>query len=157
MAFYFCDGLTNVTIGNGVISIGGQAFRVCFSLTGAYFRGNAPAAGPFLFEFDDHAAVYYLPGTTGWGVQFAGRPTAPWFLPNPLILEKGQAFGVQSGGFGFTISWATNASVVVESCTNLANPAWSALLTNTLTAGSSYFRDSEWTNHPSCFYRLRWP
>ena len=29
--------------------------------------------------------------------------------------------------------------------------------TNTLTAGSSYFSDPQWTNHPSRFYRLRSP
>jgi hypothetical protein len=24
------------------------------------------------------ATVYYLPGTTGWGKEFGGRPTAVW-------------------------------------------------------------------------------
>ena len=53
---------------------------------------------------------------------FDGRPTAPWFLPNPLILTHSASFGVGANGFGFTISWATNASVVVQAATNLANP-----------------------------------
>ena len=55
------------------------------------------------------------------------------------------------------ISWATNASVVVEACTNLANPVWCAVGTNTLTSGSSCFSDPQWTNYPARFYRLRSP
>jgi hypothetical protein len=94
-----------------------------------------------------------LPGTTGWGAMFDGLPTAPWFLPNPLILNHSAGFGVQPGGFGFTISWATNASVVVEACTNLANPVWIPLSTSPLTGGTSYFSDPQWTNYPVRFYR----
>ena len=80
-------------------------------------------------------------------------PTAPWFLPNPLILNNGPGFGVQPGGFGFTISWATNASVVVEAATNLANPVWIPVSTNPLTGGTNYFSDPQWTNYPERFYR----
>jgi hypothetical protein len=47
--------------------------------------------------------------------------------------------------------------IVVETCTNLANPTWIPLATNTLTSGSSYFSDPAWTNYPSRFYRLRSP
>ena len=64
---------------------------------------------------------------------------------------------MQTNGFGFIISWATNVSVVVEACTNLANPIWSPVGTNTLTGGSSYFSDPQWTNYPARFYRLRSP
>jgi hypothetical protein len=39
----------------------------------------------------------------------------------------------------------------------LANPVWSPLQTNTLTGGSCYFSDSQWTNYPGRFYRLRSP
>jgi hypothetical protein len=60
---------------------------------------------------------------------------------------------VQLGGFGFTISWATNASVVVEAATNLANPVWIPVSINTLTGGTSYFSDPQWTNYPMRFYR----
>jgi hypothetical protein len=104
-----------------------------------------------------NTTVYYVPGTTGWGRTFAGRPTAPWSLPYPLILTSGPEFGVQTNGFGFIISWATNLSVVVEACTNLINPAWFPVGTNTLSNGSSYFSDPEWTNRPARFYRLRSP
>jgi hypothetical protein len=48
-------------------------------------------------------------------------------------------------------------SVGVDACTNLANPTWSPLATTTLTSGSAYFSDPQWTNYPARFYRLRWP
>ena len=79
----------------------------------------------------------------------------PWFLPNPLILNN--SFGVQTNGFGFIISWATSIPVVVEACTNLANPTWSPVETNTLTDGWSYFSDAQSTNYSGRFYRLRSP
>jgi len=108
-----------------------------------------------LFYNATNATVYYLPGTTGWGPTFGGRPTALWVLPNPLILAS--SVGVQTNAFGFIISWATNISVVVEASANLANPAWSPLATNPLTDGWSYFSDPDWTNRPARFYRLRSP
>jgi hypothetical protein len=85
---------------------------------------------------------------------FDGRPTAPWFLPNPVILNGEPSFGVGANGFGFTISWATNASVVVEAATNLANPVWIPVSTSTLTGGTNYFSDPQWTNYPERFYRV---
>ena len=84
---------------------------------------------------------------------FDGLPTAPWFLPNPVILNFEPNFGVQTNGFGFTISWATNASVVVEAATNLANPVWIPVSTSPLTGGTNYFSDPQWTNYPERFYR----
>jgi len=110
-----------------------------------------------VFDSDDKATIYYLPGTAGWGSTFAFRPTALWLRPNPLILNKGTSFGMRTNGFGFIISWATNLSVVVEACTNLTNPIWSPVGTNTLTGGSSNFSDPQWTDHPGRFYRLRSP
>jgi hypothetical protein len=158
-AFYNCASLTNVTIPNSVTSIGASAFRACTSLTGVYFQGNSPTPTNDSTVFYDYyygpdpASVYYLPGTTGWGAMFDGLPTAPWFLPNPLILNGEPSFGVGANGFGFTISWATNASVVIQAATNLANPVWLPVGTNTLTSGTNYFSDPQWTNYPEQFYR----
>jgi hypothetical protein len=74
-----------------------------------------------------------------------------------VILNSGPSFGVQTNGFGFIISWATNIPVVVEASTDLANPNWSPVATNTLTGGSAYFSDPQWANYPVRFYRLRSP
>jgi hypothetical protein len=157
-AFEHCTSLTTLTIPTSVTSIGYGAFYDSSSLTGLYFHGNAPSlAGSDVFDYDNNATVYYLPGTTGWGTTFGGCPTALWFLPNPLILTSAPSFGVQSNAFGFIISWATNLPVVVETCTNPANHSWSPLKTNALTGGWSYFSDPQWANHPARFYRLRSP
>jgi hypothetical protein len=160
-AFDGCFSLTSVTIPNSVTSIGGGAFAGSTNLTSVYFRGNAPTFGSDVFlevifgrSFSDPVTIYYLPGTTGWSSSVAGRPTALWVLPNPLILNNAPGFGVQSDGFGFTISWATNLSVVVEACTDLASPAWIPLQTNTLTNGSFHFSDPPWTNFPARYYRV---
>lgn len=162
-AFSECRSLTSVTIPGSVTNIGSYAFNLCYSLTGVYFQGNSPTptndSNVFgsAFAAADPATIYYLPGTTGWGSTFDGRPTALWFLPTPLVLNHSASFGVQPGGFGFTISWATNISVVVETATNLANPVWIPVSTNTLTGGTNYFSDPQWTNYPGRYYRLRSP
>ena len=152
-----CTALTNVMISNGLTSIGQFAFLGCINLVGVYFTGDAPGADWTVFMNDSQTTVYYLPGTMGWGLMFGGSPTAQWWLPNPLILDNSSSFGVRSNRFGFTISWATNTSVVVEASTNLATPNWCALATNTLISGWSDFNDQQWTNYPARFYRLRLP
>ncbi len=180
-AFAFCSALTNATIAKGVVSIGEYAFAFtsltgvtipgsvtnlaegafagCDDLAGVYFQGNAPSADSTVFFDDNNATAYYMPGTTGWDdfSAYAWIPAAPWLLPNPLIVSNGPGLGVQTNQFGFTIFWATNISVVVEACTNLANPVWRPVATNTLTGGTSYFSDPHWTNYPGRYYRLRSP
>jgi hypothetical protein len=83
--------------------------------------------------------LYYLPGTTGWYTPFGGVPAMLW---NPQV----QSFGVRTNQFGVTITGSTNLVIVVEACTNLANSPWFPAGTNTLTGGSSYFSDPNWTN-----------
>jgi len=177
-AFDFCGRLTNVTIANGVTSVGYRAFSDCINLTSimipnsvtsienaafsecdnlvsVYFQGNAPIGNQFVFLYDNKATAYYLPGTTGWSTNYENVPTALWTLPYPLILNNTPGFGVQSNQFGFTVSWATNASVVVEASTDLNNPKWSPVITNSLSGGTFYFSDPQWTNYSSRFYRVR--
>jgi len=156
-AFYVCTHLTNVTVPGSVQSIDAAAFGFCTALQGVYFTGNAPAADASAFT-SATPTVYYLPGTSGWGPIFAGRPTALWPLANPLILNYNTFSGAQSNEFGFIVSWATNVPVVVvEVCTNMAEPVWQPLQTNALTDGVSYFSDAQWTNSPFRFYRVRLP
>jgi hypothetical protein len=136
-----------------VTSIGDSAFDDCLSLTSIYFQGNAPSLGGTDVFFSEIATNYYLPGTAGWGSTFGGIPTALWTLPYPVILNS--SLGIQTNGFGFTVSWATNASVVVEASTDLNNPKWSPLTTNALNNGVVNFTDPQWKNYPSRFYRVR--
>ena len=85
--------------------------------------------------------------------QLTGLPTVLW---NPQV-QNDASFGVQTNQFGFNITGSSNLVIVVEACTNLANPVWQPVQTNTLTGGSSYFSDPQWTNYPARFYRLRSP
>ena len=153
-AFYDCPSLARVTIGIGVISIYNWAFAYCNNLTGVYCNGNAPILGSSVFRYANNATVYYLPGTTGWGATFGGLPAMLW---NTQVQPGDGSFGVQRNQFGFTITGSSNLVIMVEACTNPANPTWSPVGTNTLTGGSSYFSDPQWTNYPARFYRLRSP
>jgi hypothetical protein len=151
-AFYGCSSLTSVTIPNSVTAIGANAFYGCTSLTRVYFQGDAPSHGADVF-YQSNPTLYYLPGTVGWVPTFAGRPTATWSLPYPLILNS--SLGVRSNQFGFTISWATNLSVVVEATSDLKNLNWFSIQTNALNNGVANFTDPQWMNYPSRFYRVR--
>jgi len=75
---------------------------------------------------------------------------------SPQMVTGDANFGVRANRFGFNIAGYSNVVVVVDACTNLANPNWIPLQTNTLTGGSSYFSDARWTNELKRFYRLRW-
>ena len=75
-------------------------------------------------------------------------------VPQPTTLTLATTAG---GQFGFNVTGPTNATIVVESCTNLASPVWIPMATNTFASGSSYFSDSQWTNYPDRFYRVHSP
>jgi hypothetical protein len=152
-AFFDCYPLASVTVPSKVRAIGRTAFSGDF-LTRVFFRGNAPSAvGSGAFELNSNPTAYYLPGTTGWSNTFASSPAIPAVLWNP----KGQSSGVRSNQFGFTITGTANIPVEVEACTNLASPVWTPIQSLTLTNGSVYFSDGQWTNYPARYYGLGFP
>jgi BspA type Leucine rich repeat region (6 copies) len=151
-AFEYNTSLTSLTIPAGVTNIGLDAFLNCYRLTGIYFQGNAPSLGFGGYAFDNRATIYHLPGTSGWSSLLGGRPTALW---RPQVQTNSVGFGGLSNQFGFNITWASDQVVVVEACTDLANPTWIPVATNTVTGSSSWFSDPGWTNYPGRFYRLR--
>jgi hypothetical protein len=146
-------------------SIGNNAFAYCFALSTVYFSGNAPNVGSDAFyetDFGSGITAYYLPGTTGWTAfsSVLGPSLAAstfWYLANPEIISFGPSFGVQNAQFGFIISWATNATLIVEASSNLSNPIWLPISTNTVTAlnGIANFADPQWSSFPTRFYRLQ--
>ncbi|MCU0782576.1 MAG: leucine-rich repeat protein [Verrucomicrobia bacterium] len=139
LAFSDCASLTSVTIPNSVTSIGGVAFYYCTGLTGVYFQGNAPSMGTYVFYKTTNATIYCLPGTAGW---------------NPQVQTSGDNFGIQTNRFGFSFTRTKGLGIVVDACTNLANPTWAPLETNNIfTSDASYFSDPMWTNYSSRFYR----
>ena len=153
-AFDGCESLTSVTIPSSVTTIGASAFDACYDLGSVYLEGNAPSAsslgGVPVFELDTRATVYYLPGTMGWGTTFGGLPTALW-NPQP------QSISVQGNKFGFTITGTPDIPIVVEASTDLQGASWTSLQSCTLTNGSIYFSDPQWTNYPTRYYRIRSP
>jgi hypothetical protein len=149
-AFQNCTSLTYFTIPGSVTTIEPWAFDYCTSLQGVFFKGNALAnIGSDVFFGDNTATVYYLPGTTGWGATFAGRPAVLW---NPLMQT-----GVGPAGFGFSINGTTNIPIVIEASTSLASSTWVPLQSLNLTNGAFYFSDPNWSNYPARFYRIRSP
>jgi hypothetical protein len=149
-AFAGCYGPTSVTIPKSVTTIGDSAFDDCYDLGSVYFEGNAPSLGSDVFFLDNKATVYYLPGTMGWGTTFGGLPTALW-NPQP------QSISVQGNKFRFTITGTPNIPIVVEASTDLQGASWTSLQSCTLTNGSIYFSDPQWTNYPTRYYRIRSP
>jgi len=171
-AFAGCPNLTNVVFGNGISSIGNEAFLdaslitvtfpasvtslgefafQCFTLTNIYFLGNAPAGDLTVFG-PDPATAYYLPWTTGWGTSFGNVPAVPG--SQQLVAGGG---GVQTNNFNFTMVWSGSPTVIVQACTNLANPVWLPVSTNTLANGLANFSDPLWSSYPSRYYRLSSP
>jgi hypothetical protein len=149
-SFFNDSNLTAVTVPCSVIIIGEGAFDRCNTLTGLYFSGNPPALNPYPVFYNDSAVVYYLPRTVGWGTLFGGLQTMLW---NP----QAQAAGVRTNRFGFNIAGTTRIPIVVEASTNLPSTRWTSLQSCTLTNGSIYFSDPQWTNYPSRCYRIRSP
>jgi hypothetical protein len=114
---------------------------------------NTLAGGSSYFsdpQWTNYPSRFYRLGN----LTFGGRPVVFW---NPQVQTGDASFGARTNCFGFTITGSSNLIIVVEACTNLAHPVWSPVGTNTLTGGSSYFSDPQWTNYPSRFYRLRSP
>ena len=144
-----CANLTNIIIPRSVTTIGDRAFAYLDNLTSVYFEGDAPVGEGDLNNF---VTIYVLPGTTGWW-SWGSIGAMLWWLPT---MQTGDgSFGVQTNQFGFNINWASEKTVVVEASSDLIN--WQPVQTNTLTTGTAYFSDPQWTNYPGHFYRLRSP
>lgn len=147
-AFYGSARLNLIQLPTSVTNIGNWAFSFCRDLTRICFQGSSPWLESNAFTSVDSAIVYYLPGTTGWSATFGGRPTALW-LPEVVAAEMGTA----DGTFGFTLNWAAGKTVVVEACTNLADPGWVPLETNRLVDGTGSFSDADGSNRVERIYR----
>jgi hypothetical protein len=152
-AFSYCPSMTSAVIGSGIKSLNGFTFSQCYSLQAVFFQGNAPSAGNEFYS-DNSVTVYYLPGTTNWSSTFAGRPAVIW---NPQFSVNDGSFGIRSNSFGFNVVGTSNIPIALEACTNLTSGNWQRLQTCTLTNGSIYLFDTNWTNSKVRFYRVSAP
>jgi uncharacterized delta-60 repeat protein len=90
-----------------------------------------------------------------------GGDSSSWFVEsllnlaplNPVILTDDGHFGILSNIFGFNLTGQSGQIVVTEGSTDLTG--WTPLQTNTLGPVPLYFRDPNWTNFPTRFYRAR--
>ena len=160
-AFEDC-GFTNVTIPERVTSIGDFAFEGCGACTQqlreVYFKGNAPSLGGVnVFLGADNVTVYYLPGTTGWGAVYGGRPTARWIQaptintsPLTQTAEVGSAVGLRVGAssplpllYLWYLNWtnlincSTNCELALPSVQFSHSGAYTVVITNALGAVTS--------------------
>ena len=83
-----------------------------------------------------------------------GWPTKLW---NPTVVTGAPDFGIRTNRFGFTITGTADIPLVIEAAAPAAGGLWTGLRTATLTNGSIYFSDAEWTNHAARLYRIRSP
>lgn len=157
--FSYCTSLTNVILGKNLAYLGMGTFWGCTNLMTSYFQGNKPETAvanlmgwPWIFEGDTSVIVYYLPGTTGWGPTYSGRPTMLW---NPQV--QTDSVGVGANGFGFNITGTPDIPIVIEATTSLTAQSWAGLQNCTLTNGLVHFSDPQWASYSGRFYRIRSP
>jgi len=88
-------------------------------------------------------------GTNGGGVVFG-------LTVLPQIMSDGN-WGNQSNAFGFDFTGISNQIAIIEFSTNLNQPVWSPLQTNLLIGAPLYFSDTNISQNPNAFYRIRSP
>ncbi len=154
-AFQYCGNLMAITIPAGVTNLGSYGFAACTNLAFLLFLGDPPQLDPLTtFHGTPTLAVYYLPSAVGWGDSFGGRAAELW---DPRIELGNSAFGVREEGFAVSIRGTPNLPIVLETAETLKGRGWRALLSCAITNGSLLFKDPDWTNHTSRFYRIRPP
>ena len=152
-AFSGCTNLTRITIPASVTNVGNATFANA-SQAGIYFAGNAPVVnvwggfglipGPTIsllgnnFYNPDAEAVYYLPGTTGWGAIFDGVTAYLWVPPyvctpasNSITIN-----GFTGSGGAITIPEVINGLPVTALASGLFDNATGFGLTN-ITLGTN--------------------
>ena len=80
-AFYNCNGVTKVLIGNNVTSIGDSAFSYCSSLTSVYYQGTAEEWGKISIDAGNsyliNATRYYYSETEQAGCWYYNEQGVP--------------------------------------------------------------------------------
>ena len=111
-----------------------------------FTAGTGPGYKDFYLKIDPTNAAAL---TTALNNLLVAQPPPP----GPRVNRP----GLLNNQLGFTITGATNQLVAVQASTNLVNPSWPLVQICTLTNGSIYFGDSQWSSYPARFYHVRSP
>jgi hypothetical protein len=91
--------------------------------------------------------VYYMPGTTGWGATFGGLPAVLWNVQISRVRRS-------TNQIDFVVYGPENVYVVIQACTNLANPVWVRVQSVPLTYGFGDFSEPIQANTAGRYYRI---
>lgn len=152
-AFSGCLGITVLKIPASVATVGNFAFG-CSNLKAVIFSGSPPAFTGEAFSSagstspnNSPATVYHMPGASGWGAVYSGRPVAAWALQVPAI--SNYTSGRNSVSFDY--STTPGLQYRVETSPNLKN--W-ATLTNGWGDGQTKRYDNLSQSADRAFFRL---
>ena len=168
---YNCSTWTTLNDPNADALYGTSAQGISGTNIVGYYTDSSGNAHGFLYNgstwttLDDPNTVtgtsaLGISATTIVGYYLDSSGNAKGFVAVPVAqpsIVLGANFGVRTNRFGFNMSGSSNQLIVVQAATNLSNSVWTPVSTNTLTDGSSYFSDANWTNYPTRYYRLSAP
>ena len=132
-AFYYCSGLTSVTIGNSVTSIGGSAFEYCDGLKSLTIGNSVTSIGSSAFNRCSGLKSLTIPNSvTSIGSYAFNRCSGltSVTIPNSVTSIGSSAFGSCSGLTSIKVESGNSVYDSRENCNAIIETA-----TNTLISG----------------------
>ena len=145
---YGTTGAGSVSNNGGIFSIqtNGANFTILTEFSSA---SGSQCNSKFVLSSNVLFGAAVSGGSKGGGVVFALT-----VLPKILCDDN---FGMQSNAFGFDFIGISNQTAIIEFSTDLTQPVWSPLQTNSLTGSPQYFFDNTYIQNAAGFYRIHSP